>query len=382
MANTAPVPLVSLFTEVEDPRRPQARLHALEDILLIATLAVICGADSWTEVELFGRQKQAWLTTFLALPHGIPSHDTFGRVFARLAPQQLESCFTRWVQSLAAALQAQVVSVDGKTARRSHDAGGGIPPLHLVGAWADEARLVLGQRQVDDKSNASTAIPELLEMLVLEGCIVTIDRVPPGWGCQKRIAQSIRDRGADYVLALKGNQPQLYEAVVETFAVEQAEAFEGCDHDCHKTVNKGHGRIETRRCWVLGTSEYIRYVDPNGAWPDLHSLVMIEAQRRQGEQVVSESRYYISSLPPEACNLLRAVRSHWGVEKALHWVLDMAFREDESRIRTGHAAHNMSILRRLALNLLRRETTAKGGLAARRKQAGWNDAYLLKVLSN
>ena len=357
MADTAPVPLVSLFAEVDDPRRPQARLHALEDILLIATLAVICGADSWTEVELFGRQKQVWLETFLALPHGIPSHDTFGRVFARLDPEQLEVCFTRWVQSLAASLRDQVVSVDGKAARRSHDAVRGGPPLHLVGAWADEARLVLGQRRVDDRSNEITAIPKLLEMLVLDGGIVTIDAM----GCQKRIAYTIRDRGANYVLALKGNQPQLHEAVVETFAVEQAEGFEGCDHDFHQTVNKNHGRIETRRCWALGTSEYIRYVDPDGTWPDLRSLVMIEAQRRQGDQVTAETRYYISSLPADARALLQAVRSHWGIENSLHWVLDMAFREDESRIRTGHAAHNMSI---------------------RRKQVGWNDGYLLKVLSN
>ena len=375
---TAPVPLVSLLTAVDDPRRPQGQHHSLEAILLIATLAVICGADNWTEVEFFGHQKQAWLETFLELPHGIPSHDTFGRVFGLLDPAQLEACFAAWVRSLAATLQDEVVAVDGKAARGSHNQARSVSPLHLVSAWADEARLVLGQRRVDDHSNEITAIPALLETLALEGCIVTMDAM----GCQKRIAETIRDRGADYVLALKGNQPQLHEAVVETFTVEQAEGFEGCDHDFHQTVNKNHGRIETRRCWVIGTSEYIRYVAPDGAWPDLHSLVMIEAQRRQGNQVTAETRYYISSLPADARVLLQAVRSHWGIENSLHWVLDMAFREDESRIRTGHAAHNMSILRRLALNLLRRETTAKGGIAARRKQAGWNDRYLLRVLSN
>ena len=372
------VPLVSLLTEVADPRRPQGQHHSLEAILLIATLAVICGADSWTEVEFFGHQKQAWLETFLELPHGIPSHDTFGRVFGLLDPAQLESCFAAWVRSLASALGRQVVAVDGKAARGSHDHDRETAPLHLVSAWADEARLVLGQRRVDARSNEITAIPELLETLVLDGCIVTLDAL----GCQKQIARTIRDRGGDYVLALKGNQPQLHEAVAETFAVEQAEDFEGCDHDFHKTVNKNHGRIETRRCWTIGAPEYLRYVDPDGLWPDLHSLIMIEAQRRQGSQVTSETRYYISSLPAGARALLRAVRSHWGIENRLHWVLDMAFREDESRIRTGHAAHNMSILRRLALNLLRRETTAKGGIAAKRKQAGWNNEYLLKVLSS
>ncbi|MCY3659000.1 MAG: ISAs1 family transposase [Caldilineaceae bacterium] len=375
---TIPVPLVSLLAAVDDPRRPQGQHHSLEAILLITTLAVICGADHWTEVEFFGHQKQAWLETFLELPHGIPSHDTFGRVFGLLDPAQLEACFVAWVQSLAATLQDEVVAVDGKAARGSHDQARSVSPLHLVSAWADAARLVLGQRRVDDRSNEITAIPALLETLALEGCIVTIDAM----GCQKRIAETIRDQGADYVLALKGNQPQLHEAVVETFAVEQAEAFEGCDHDFHQTVNKNHGRIETRRCWVIGTPEYIRYVAPDEAWPDLQSLVMIEAQRRQGDQVTAETRYYISSLPADARVLLQVVRSHWGIENSLHWVLDMAFREDESRIRTGHAAHNLSILRRMALNLLRRETTAKGGIAAKRKQAGWNDGYLLKVLSH
>ena len=305
---------MSLLTAADDPRRPQARRHSLEAILLIATLAVICGADNWTEVEFFGHQKQAWLETFLELPHGIPSHDTFGRVFGLLDPAQLEAYFAAWVQSLAATLQDGVVDVDGKAAR-------GVSPLHLVSAWADEARLVLGQRRVDDRSNASTVIPELLKTLALDGCLVTIDRVPSGWGCQKRIAQTLRDRGADYVLARKGNQPQLHEAVVETFAVIQAEDFEGCEHDFHQTVNKNHGRIETRRCWVIGTPAYTRYVDPGGAWSDLHSLVMIEVQRRQGDQVTSETRYYISSLTADARALLQAVRIHWGIENALHWVL-------------------------------------------------------------
>ena len=243
------MPLNVLFAEVDDPRRPQARRHALEDILLIATLTVICGADSWPEVELFGRQKQAWLGN---VP-GPAARDSLRTTPSDADPQQPGGCLTRWVRSLAESLQDQVVSVDGKVARRSRDAVRGVPPLHLVSAWADEARLVLGQCRVDDKSNEITAIPELLEMLVLEGGIVTIDAM----GCYTRIAQTLRDRGADYVLALKDNQPPWHEAVVETFA--------GCDYDFHKTVNKNHGRIETRRCWVIGTPAYIRYVGPRRA---------------------------------------------------------------------------------------------------------------------
>ena len=249
--------------------------------------AVLCGADNGAEVEFFGHQKQAWLETFLELPYGIPSHDTFGRVFGLLDPAQLEACFAAWVRSLAATLRDEVVAVDGKAARSSHDQARSVFPLHLVSTWADEARLVLGQRRVGDRSNEITAIPVLLETLVLEGCLVTMDAM----GCQKRIAETIRDRGTDHVLALKGNQPPRHEAVVETLAVEQAEAFEGCDHDFHKTVNKNHGRIETRRGWVIGTSEHIRYVAPDGSWPDLQSLVMIEAQRRQGNRVTAETRY-------------------------------------------------------------------------------------------
>ena len=287
----APVPLVSLLTEVDDPRRHQGQYHALESVLLIALLAVICGADSWTEVEFF-LQKQAWLETFLELPHGIPSHDTFGRVCGLLDPEQLEACFAAWVRSLAATLRDGVVAVDGKAVRGSHDHNRETSLLHLVSAWADAARLVLAQRRVDDKSNEITAIPALLETLGLDGCIVTIDAM----GCQKRIARTIREQEADHVLALKGHQPQLHEAVVETFAVEQAEAFESCDHDCHQTVNNNHGRIETRRCWAIRAPEYLRYVDPDGLWPDLHSLVMIEAQRRQGSAVTSKTRYHISSL--------------------------------------------------------------------------------------
>ncbi len=381
----AAVPLVDFLDDVEDPRVERARLHSLHDILVTTILAVICGADSWTDVELFGRSKHAWLATFLALPHGIPSHDTYGRVFALLAPETLERGFSRWVQSLASLLPGEVVAIDGKTARRSHDRWLGVPALHVVSAWAAEAQLVLGQRKTDTKSNEITAIPRLLALLELKGCIVTIDRVPPGWGCQTAIAADLRARGADYVLSLKQNQPHLHAAVVAMFAHERSEACDGCPHTFTETVDKGHGRIETRRCWAIDAPDYRRHVDPDPAWPGLRRLVMVEAQRRLEGRTTTETRYFISSLPAQDTRLPRAVRRHWrvpsGCENSLHWVLDIAFREDESRIRTGHAAHNMALLRRLALNLLRRDRQARGGLAARRKRAGWDHRYLQELLT-
>ena len=373
----AAVPLVDFLDDLEDPRVERARLHSLHDILVTTILAVICGADSWTDVELFGRSKHDWLATFLALPHGIPSHDTYGRVFALLDPEALERCFSRWVQSLASLLPGEVVAIDGKTARRSHDRGLGVPALHVVSAWAAEAQLVLGQRKTDTKSNEITAIPRLLALLELQGCIVTIDAM----GCQTAIAKDLRARGADYVLSLKQNQPHLHEAVVEMFAHERSQAFDGCPHTFTETVGKGHGRIETRRCWAIDAPDYRQYVDPDRTWPGLRSLVMVEAERRLEGRTTTETRYFISSLPAQDARLPQAVRRHWGVENSLHWVLDIAFREDESRIRTGHAAHNMALLRRLALNLLRRDRQAQGGLAARRKRAGWDHRYLRELLS-
>ncbi len=373
----ATVPLVDFLDDIEDPRVERARLHSLHDILVTTILAVICGADSWTDVELFGRSQHDWLATFLALPHGIPSHDTYGRVFALLDPEALERCFSRWVQSLASLLPGEVVAIDGKTARRSHDRWLGVPALHVVSAWAADAQLVLGQRKTDAKSNEITAIPQLLALLELQGCIVTIDAM----GCQTAIAEDLRARGADYVLSLKQNQPHLYAAVVEMFAHERSQAFDGCPHTFTETVGKGHGRIETRRCWAIDAPDYRRHVDPDRAWPGLRSLVMVEAERCLEGRTTTETRYFISSQPAQDARLPRAVRRHWGIENSLHWVLDIAFREDECRIRTGHAAHNMALLRRLALNLLRRDRQARGGLAARRKRAGWDHRYLRELLS-
>jgi predicted transposase YbfD/YdcC len=368
------------FAGLTDPRIERAKEHRLVDIVTIALCAVVCGADDWVAIETFGRAKGAWLRTFLALPGGIPSHDTFGRVFARLDPEEFRACFLAWVRAVTGAEVAEgVVAIDGKTARRSHDRGRGKAALHLVSAWASAGGLVLGQVATDQHSNEITAIPVLLRLLALEGCTVTIDAM----GCQTAIAAQVVEQGADYVLALKDNQPTLHERA--RLASADARAAAGTTRaavgwDTAATLDAGHGRIERRRCWALGDPEYLAYLDPTGAWAGLRSVAMLESQRRIGDAVTVEIRYYLSSLPPDAATLGRAIRDHWGIENRLHWVLDIAFREDDSRFRTGHGPENFAIVRHFALNLLRRDP-ARGSIAKKRFRAALDDRYRSTVLA-
>jgi predicted transposase YbfD/YdcC len=298
-------------------------------------------------------------------------------VFAHLDPEQFAQCFTSWVKAISQLTQGQVIAIDGKTLRRSHDRANGKSAIHMVSAWASANHLVLGQVKVEDKSNEITAIPELLEVLDLAGCIVTIDAM----GCQKAIAHQIVEQGGDYVLALKENQGQLYQDTTDTFEGGLRSGFEGLEHDFHQTVGKGHGRIETRQCWVVSEPAVVEYLNQDGAWNALRSVALVRAQRVSGEEVEVEERYYISSLPGDAQQILEATRTHWEIENCVHWVLDIAFDEDGSRVRQGNAPQNLAVVRHLALNLLKMEPSSKGGIKARRKRAGWDEAYLLKVLS-
>jgi predicted transposase YbfD/YdcC len=349
------------------------------EIVTIALCGVLCGADDWVSIEAFGQEKIDWLRTFLALPGGIPSHDTFGRVFARLDPDEFRGCFLAWVRAVVGEVGAQVVAVDGKTLRGSHDRAAGKEALHLVSAWATASGLVLGQVATDAKSNEITAIPRLLRLLALEGATVTIDAM----GCQTAIAGQIVEQGADYVLALKKNHEQLHGRVAGAFA--EADKARGTtlllgDLAASTTIDAGHGRIEHRRCRAIGDPAHLAYIDPEHAWPNLKSVVCIESTRRIGGEVSIEARHYLSSLPADAPVLAQVIRSHWRIENSLHWVLDVAFREDDNRVRTGHAPENLAIVRHLALNLLRQDTSRRVGLANKRFRAALDTSYLRSIL--
>jgi predicted transposase YbfD/YdcC len=374
MSQNSTATIIEHFSDLDDPRRYNKR-HRLIDIIVIAICAVICGADDWVAVEEFGKDKQKWFEQFLELPHGIPTHDTFRRVFAVLDAEQFQNCFMAWIRAVYKITQGQVVPIDGKKLRRSHDHTLGKDAIHMVSAWALENHLVLGQVKVDDKSNEITAIPQLLELLEITGCIVTIDAI----GCQKEISKKIIGKDADYVLALKENQGGLYDDVQELFNYAEEIEFSDCDY--HKTVEKNHGRIEIRECWTISSLEYMVYLRNLSDWANLRTIVMVKRERRLGLKVETEVKYYISSLVSSAQHILNVVRGHWGIENQLHWVLDIAFREDECRLRKGQGAQNFAVLRHIALSLLKQESTCKCGIKTKRLKAGWTLDYLTKVLA-
>jgi predicted transposase YbfD/YdcC len=360
------------FGDLKDPRSRTPE-YDLSGMLMVALCAILCGADSWVAIQTWGDEKLDWLRRHIPLEHGIASHDTFGRVFAALNPKQFEACFIRWMSHLCPALVGQVVAIDGKTVRGSLQRGE--RAIHLVSAYGCGLGAVLGQVRTADKSNEITAIPELLDALLLKGAIVTIDAM----GCQSAIAARIVKAGADYVLAVKGNQPSLLTHIRAT--LEAIERVPPTDRDVfiteHREVEKDHGRIETRRC--IASDILTRWQQP-ALWPGMRSIVMVEATREIGEKITTECRYYVSSLPPDAAHIAHAVRSHWRIENSMHWVLDVAFGEDQCRVRVDNAAQNFAILRRIVLNLLRQDRKAKVGLKIRRLKACMNDCYLAQLL--
>jgi predicted transposase YbfD/YdcC len=373
MANT-PFGVLDHFSDLDEPRSDNRR-HLLLDIIVIAICAAICDADTWTDVELFGKAKEPWFRNFLELPHGIPSHDTFSRVFAQIDAEQFQARFRDWIAAVEERTKGEVIAFDGKQLRRSHDKMVGKKAIYMVSAWASENSLVLGQRKVDDRSNEITAVPQLLEQLEVAGCIVTTDAM----NCQTETAKKVIENDADYVFVVKENQPRLLEAIQGLFDDPDEMRWVDCDYE--RTVDGNHGRIETRKCWATSDPEYLAYIASFADWPGLQSIGMIEAKRRTPEGTTVKRRYLISSLAGNAQQLLHAVRTYWGIENKLHWVLDLAFREDESRIRKGNGPQNSAVLRHIALNLLRREDTAKISIRAKRKKAGWDNDYLLKVLA-
>lgn len=365
--------IVKYFATVPDPRIERSQLHPLTSILVLSLLAVICGADSFVAIELFGKRKQKWLETFLDLPNGIPSHDTLGRVFAMLDPAGLAEAFRGWMTDVAQLTQGGLVAIDGKTLRRSfRTRGTGF--VHMVSAWSAANRVVLAQVKTEEKSNEITAIPRLLALLHLKDCTVTIDAM----GCQKEIAKTIIERGADYMLGVKDNQPTLAADIAAIFERAQLDPGVLASMSTYETRDKGHGRTEIRRCW---STSILDGLSQRHQWANLHSVVLIQSERTLDGKTSLENRYYISSqLTLSAKQAMADARNHWGIENGLHWVLDIAFREDECRVRAGHAAENFAVVRHLALNLLKAVKGAKGGVMNRRLQAGWDHDFLFQVL--
>lgn len=361
--------IIQHFSDIEDPRIARHKKHRLSDIFFIAICATICGADNWVAIETFGKAKKDWFTQLLNLEHGIPSHDTFGNVFAVIDTQKFSEAFSRWVADLAQLTPGQVIAIDGKCLRGSIDRASGKAAIYMVSAWAHQNQLVLGQQKVAEKSNEITAIPKLLLQLDIAGAVITMDAM----GCQTKIAAQIIQQGADYVLSLKGNQGELHDDVKTFFNSSLAPTIGNISHDGE------HGRIETRTIRATADIQWLQ--ERHSQWVGLNSIIAVTAKRELKNKTEEETRYFISSLDAsDPRKLGHIVRAHWGIENNLHWVLDQAFDEDSHRARAGHSAANMAVMRHIALNLIKTEKTAKVGVKTKRLKAGWDNDYLLKIL--
>ena len=367
--------LVTFFLGVEDPRLSRGCRHLLLDIMMIAICAVVCGSRGWTDIEEWAQAHEKWLSTFLELPHGIPSADTFARVFSIIDGEQFQKCFSQWAQAVNQASGGKLIAIDGKTIRRSFNVAAEKSAIHLVSAWSVENQVVLAQVKVTDKSNEITAIPRLLDLLNLKGTTVTIDAM----GCQTDIASRIVAKGGDYVFSLKGNQETIHQEVSKFFEGARKSEFKELNHDTWEITEKGHGRIEER---VYRQSAEVDWLDGKGKWKGLRSIGMVDAKRIIEEKITAETRYFLSSLAQDAEKFAKAVRGHWSIENGLHWCLDVVMNEDQSRIRIKNAAENFAVLRRIALNLLKKAPHKKKriSMALKGRRCGWDHDYLLKVL--
>lgn len=376
MSRRAQLSLVDHFSEIVDPRMERNRLHSLTDIIVLTVCAVICGCETWEEIQEYGQFKQEWLKRVLPLANGIPSHDTIRRLFIRLNPEQLQNSFMNWVESVRSVTEGDVVAIDGKTLRRSGEAASGKSALHLVSAWSVANNMVLGQKKTEEASNEIEAIPALLELLKIKGCIVTIDAI----GTQTHIAEKIhKEKKAEYVLAVKANQPTLHEEISYFFSeIDERDIKEGLV-SAHKTVDKDHGRLEVRRYYASGEIDWLPELS---RFHGVKSIAMVSATREIGERSSTQKRYFISSLEPDAKRLAAAIRGHWAIENTLHWTLDMSFREDDSRMREGYSPENFAMMRRMALSLMKRDPHSKRSLKGRRKICNWSDDYLERLLFN
>lgn len=361
--------LIHHFGVLPDPRIERTKKYPLIEIILLIICGTLSGCDGWKAIKDFGELKLEWLRKFLPYENGIPVDDTIARVMRRINNKAFQSCFLSWMQAVSELTNGDIIAIDGKTVRRSHNKQIEQSPIHMVSAWSSANGVVLGQTKTAEKSNEISAIPELLQVLELKGCIVTIDAM----GCQTDIAKKIVQKKADYILALKGNQGALHAEVKHYFNVAKENDFNHIEYDYHESLDKGHGRLEKRRCWSVAIDSDM--MPASTRWHKIKSAIMIESTREVGEQITSETRFYISSLAPKAEQALSGVRKHWGIENTLHWTLDMTFREDESRIRTDEAPENFTVIRHIALNIIRSDTSLKASVKRKRFMAALDDDF-------